>query len=632
MSTGFQKPGPWLLGAVGTPALPPSWMTAIQWHSKLVFKQEPASKTRYSSLKLATNVIVSGKNVHQIDWVASAELFDNEVRAKDPSWVTYTISDPTLYDSDYLGDLPLLSTTFSALRSLNFGRDAPLNSVAQILRDSLLQTENGALALLDLCVTLECWWPDRSRSQIHRSQHSASQLEQIAESLIREYLSLDGERLDDEWVELMLRRYSWGFPTATLDEIGKELGLTRERVRQIQVRLEAFVGLRKWPLPDLLISALELVSDGGFRKVQAALVESGLVADDDWTPEELVKLLEWFGYGEEATALSGRFTEIQAKYSDPEAARAVRNARHKMGVIRLDSVARIDGSLIGPETVKEVAQILYSRVYESDGWLMVGSAQTNMLESGVGFQFSVTHELSTDELIDGLVRIQKSRSWPALPPTDVIISLLLASGALHPSGQKYRGPIVEPERDSLNGWLVSLFYEAQAPVLHRETINRAAIRDHYKLTSVGHYTSYSPVMRNSGENVGLFRLVGRIPTEEEQQQAKLVSEALRVPTNITWNPDPGGIGLTVTLGSNFISTGTLSVHLALAQMWPEGGSTISCVCAHPFRGRVKLSSKNLLSGWATLIDHLLIGHGLREASKVDIQVSGNDLRILSWEI
>jgi len=632
MKADFQRQGPWLLGSVGTPAVPPSWIAGARWHSKLASKKETASEKRYSSIELATEVIVSAKNVHQINWVISAELFSAEIRIQDPEWSIYTVSDPSLYDSYCLGDLPLLTTTFLSLQSLNFGRDAPLNSVAHVRRESLLQTKNGALALLDLCVTLECWWPGRSLSKMHESQHRSSHLEQVAEALIREYLQLDGGRLDDEWVYLMLRRYSWGFPIATLDAIGKELGLTRERVRQIQTRLEGFIGLRKWPLPDILISALEVVSDGGFRKIQTALVESGLVADDDWTPEEFVKLLEWFGYRDESVILSGRFAEAEAKFSDPEAARAVRNARHKMGVIRLDSVARIDGSLIDPKMVKEVAEQLYSRVYESDGWLMVGSAQTNMIESGVGFQFSVTPELTAEELIDGLIRIQKSRSWPALPQRDVLLSLMLASGALQASGHKYQGPIVEFERDSLNGWLVSLFNGARTTVLHRETINRAAILDRYNIASLIHYTLYSPVVRNLGDNLGLIRLVGRFPTDDEQRQARQVAEVLRVPNDLTWSTDSRGIGLTLTFGSNFIATGVISVPSALARMWPVGGTSIRCLCAHPFGGHIRISSSNLMSGWTTLIQHLLLEHGLREGSKIDVKIIGKDLRILGWEI
>jgi hypothetical protein len=632
MKADFQRQGPWLLGSVGTPAIPPSWIAGARWHSKLASKKETASEKTYSSIQLATEVIVSAKNVHQINWVTSAELFSTQIRIQDSEWSIYTVSDPSLYDGYCLGDLPLLTTTFLSLQSLNFGRDAPLNFVAQVRRESLLRTENGALALLDLCVTLECWWPDRSLSKIHESQHRSSHLEQVAEALIREYLQLDGGRLDDEWVYLMLRRYSWGFPIATLDTIGQEIGLTRERVRQIQSRLEGFIGLRKWPLPDLLISALEVVSDGGFRKIQTALVESGLVADDDWTPEEFVKLLEWFGYRDESVILSGRFAEAEAKFSDPEAARAVRNARHKMGIIRLDSVARIDGSLIEPKMVKEVAEQLYSRVYESHGWLMVGSAQTNMIESGVGFQFFVTPELTAEELIDGLIRIQKSRSWPALPQRDVLLSLMLASGALLASGHKYQGPIVEFERDSLNGWLVSLFNEARTTVLHRETINRAAILDRYNIASLTHYTLYSPVVRNLGDNLGLIRLVGRFPTEDEQLQARQVAEVLRVPNDLIWSTDSRGIGLTLTFGSNFIATGVISVPLSLARMWPVGGTSIRCLCVHPFGGHIRISSSNLMSGWTTLIQHLLLEHGLKEGSKIDVQINGKELQILRWEI
>ena len=52
------------------------------------------------------------------------------------------------------------------------------------------------------------------------------------------------DQLSDKQQEVLSRRFGLrGYPTSTLEEVGREIGLTRERVRQIQV--EALRRLRE---------------------------------------------------------------------------------------------------------------------------------------------------------------------------------------------------------------------------------------------------------------------------------------------------------------------------------------------------------------------------------------------------
>ena len=119
--------------------------------------------------------------------------------------------------------------------AMRMERSAPIRDIASLPRRQFADLDRGWLALLDLSITLECWWTHRSASPIWQSLKSARTLEGVAEALIKEYLTLDGQRQDERWVGFIMRRQSWGMPKATLDEIGIECGVTRERVRQIEV-------------------------------------------------------------------------------------------------------------------------------------------------------------------------------------------------------------------------------------------------------------------------------------------------------------------------------------------------------------------------------------------------------------
>ena len=621
---------PWLLGGVGTPLLPASWGFGRQWSAQLIGHNYAPLDRMMSSSQLSREAVVTAKNYRDIDFAATACACICYLKEADPKWLDDLVADSTMFESGLLGDLPLRKSTLLALAAMNFNLEAPISIIVRRKRREFGEHADGWVALLDLCVALECWWPLRHKSQIHVIQNSAHTLEDIAAALVSEYIDLDGNRLGAEWVGFILRRNSWGIAEATLDAIGKDANLTRERVRQIQMRLELSVGTRKWPLPGILAAALEEVRANNFRNVQQALTDSGLAADDDWTPEELVLLLTWFGYSELALALEERFQEVNKKYSDPRAVKAVRNARSKIGLIRLDSVAWDDGTILAESFVREITGQVYSRVYENAGWLLAGGESTTMLESGVGRQFRFMQPLDGEELFDGLVRIQKNRSLPALPSSEIVFNLLEQSGAVSVSDGEYVGPICESEPGSLNYWLAALLADSDGFVLHKETINRAAIRDKVNISSLGVHYLYSPVVRNCGDRRGLIRLVGRTPTAEQLDHAVQVAEVLRVPMNFDWSAFSEGISLSMTMSSNFVGTGVLSAApVALTRMWPGKGASIACTCEQRFSGHISQYGKGSLIGWSPILHHLLLAHELNEGDRVSFELRHDELHLVS---
>jgi len=618
---------PWLLGNVGSAVIPPSWAKYRHVHSSLVLL-DGSQQADHGVEALATRALVTVSNCQSIDWSATAEGFAQAISDAAPEWLALEVADSSDFSGWTLSDLPLKSSTRLVLEVMRLDGSAPLDKVVCRRRDEFGRYEGGWVALLDLSIALECWWPVREQSPIHVVQSQAHSLEEIAAALVREYLTMDGNRLGDEWVEYILRRHSWGMSSATLDAIGQDAGLTRERVRQIIARLESSVGGRTWPLPAVLADAVEEVRDHDFHHVQRTLLEAGLVTDEDWTPEELVLLIRWFGYPRLAGSLAAAFEESNRRYSDPGAVKAIRNARSKIGLIRLDSVALPNGSLMDPNFAKDITKQTYGRVYECDGWLLAGDEGSTMLEGGSGRQFYFSHFLDASELYDGLIRIQKNRSLPALPSQDVVFDLLKKSGAIVASATGFTGPGLAPEVGSLNSWLATLLLGADGCVLHKESINRAAIRDKVNISSLGVYYGYSPVVRNCGDGRGLIRLVGRTPTSDDLEHAVHVAEVLRVQSQIDWQVSDGATQLTLQMGSNFIASGVLqSVPKALLQIWPTGGAAICCTCAHAFSGRISAYGGSALIGWSPLLAHLFLEHDVKEGDVLSLELRDSHLQL-----
>jgi hypothetical protein len=238
--------------------------------------------------------------------------------------------------------------------------------------------------------------------------------------------------------------------------------------------------------------------------------------------------------------------------------------------------------------------------------------------------------MTPSDLYDGLVRIQKLRGSSQIPGREVLLDLLRQSGATTEVDGLLSGVPSPPEPGSIDAWLVTTLREADGHVLHKEVLNRSAIRDRVNISSLVIFYQYNPLLRPCGERVGLITLAGCHPSESNKTHAISVAEATRVATQFHWSASTRGIDLDVTLGSNLISTGVLgSANVALCRQWPEGGASMSCTCSRTFRGRISVANGNALTGWAPLLIHLLLEHDAREGSTLSFSLQGERLSLFN---
>lgn len=623
ISSTDSRPVPWLLGVPGAPLIPDHWVRDGTWVCSVITSDDQGreSSTLVTSTTLASSW-QGGRRSRNVNWAATSVSICKAVSTHDGAWWRSPIEEslPHVPRELTLRDLPLLETTHQAIERAWHSSNPPIRLALELSRREAVERLAHPLALLDLEYALTRWLPHRESTWLGRLDVECDGLEQVARAIIAEYIALDGYRLSTDWIDAVQKRHSWGAPQATLADLGQDLGLTRERVRQVLDRLEALVGQRRWPVPALLAETVERLRDAGFRDSPRVLFDGGLVTDDDWTIDEVAELLDWFGQQEVAGGLRLQALPEEQPTVDPDLEMAVQSSRNKMGLTNVDLVPSPTG-LYPREAVIDALRKRYGRVYVSGNWAISGDAKQTMVEGAAARQLAVTSPLSREELIEGLGRVQRNRAAPALPPASIVVDLLCQSGALQAAGDGFTGPGDRPEPGTIASWLVGLLEEADGHVLHRESIVRHAVDDGINTSSLGVNLTYNPVIRSEGSHLGLIRLVGRKPTELQCQHAIDVATALRVPTELDWASTNDGLDVRLTIGSNLLAGGVTHPARALAEAWPTSGAAVSCLCTRTFDGRVRVSDSGALVGWSPLITHVLLRHEAREGSTLVLHLA-----------
>ena len=618
----------WLAGLPGAPLVPPSWTQGREWRALV---HEVDAQGRDSS-RVVTSLEASmwfppKRSMRFLNIESSAPAIAIAIQNVDPGWA----AEPAVQASDRgvtVGDLPLLATTRRVLSDMNFKGTASMGSVAQVSRRHFLGIEGGASALLDLSVTLEAWWPLRDTDPVW-NVHTSSSLEQVARAIAEEYLWLLGGKLDYFWVDAVLARQSWGVPKATLDAIGSQIGVTRERARQILGRFDRLVGQRVWPVPPILAEVVESTITADPEKVPGVVTAGGFADDEDWTAKEIASLLEWFGRGDYAQALLEAWDRNETATRERLAnARFVRKARSPLGFLNAAAVFDDEGNRIPEDEVVQLAEQAYSRVFREGSWLLAGQSKPTSAEGTVARQLWATAAQSQEEVIEGLERRRIARHADQLPPSDVVMSLLTQCGSLRREGDRWTGRVDPAEPGSLESFLVNNLKEAEGGVLHRDVLLRRASENGLSVVSLHQFMTYSPLVRTV-HDTPLLRLAGRAVDPESAEFALRVAEALWKPTELAWRQvNATRMELDLTVGTGLFSSSILNVDAALAGLWPSEGAEIICLCDRDFDGRIRrYGVGNQLIGWMTLLAHLSQQHGFREGGSVVLRLEGDRLTI-----
>jgi len=619
-----------LLGSFGVKLIADSWEVSSEMLTKAV--QDCRLDLRCDG-GLVKNGLFKGQ-VKDLNWDKLAALLATQNEDLKPGWAKEIPGDQVFAtDPLWLEDLPLLQCSITVLERMRVTLNIDLISLLNRPREDFFDSPSGALTLLDLEYQLQEFRvsPKWISSITPADQNQI--LEEVAGRLLDNYRRMDGERLSSDWTQYFLRRFSWGFPKATLDEIGVEAGVTRERVRQVQSRLADYVGWRRWPMPDVLIEVLELLKKSNFSDVENALASAPFVRDNDWTAEELIRLFDWFGYPYVSSRLKAEFNQVDIaqieKQKENQAIESeIRRFRSPLGLLNSQSVHLPDGSQVESDLVKIVTRGMYGRYFDSGDWILCGVKDSlTTVERTAAQQLSVVSPLPTSEVYEGMERHRTYKGAPALPPRDRLLELLELSGLLIRSGSSVEAKVIVPI-DGIAAWLRSQLLDADGHVLHKDTIYRAAIHDGVNISSLTVHFLYSSLLRSVGEPKGLVRLLGSSPSLEDVIQARTIADAFHEPSSIALEVRKDQVILKLELGSYAVASGLYPAKPDVVQFWPKGGARVNCFCDRSSEARVKITKSHQLLGWHPLIAHIMLNHGGQIGSVVTAQLRDGRVDVL----
>ncbi len=600
----------WLLGDAHVWNVPRAWRELPNWES--VWDDDLLQS-------LEKKVRINKAPATLVAMREFADLLVARIAEVHPGWLDAPIFNAERLEVELLRQVPRLDVTDHVLSELRFHVDAPASAIAAIPRRSLLADENGSLCLLDLSLAFEL--PAGAYLRLSES----STLERAASLLQADLIRSDGKSNGEAWSSLLGARNGWGQSVTTLDACGAAAGVTRERVRQIETALHRRADHRVYPLPEVVASAVEMaVSEAGLDGLGDALEDAGLTDNSFWTVDALVTLLVRFGYPAHSQALRQHWREAVADLASANHlhADAVRTARDRLGLVRLNSVVDSEGQLLTSEEAVKALKSKYSRVFVADGVALAGSKSQTMLEGNLAKQFAGSSQLRGAEILSGLDRVRRHRKAPPLPSNAALLDLLQQSGAMHAAGPDlFEGPAAVLEPGGMDEWLLHELSQYSGKVAHRSTILNSARQQGLNVSSFVLALSYWPTVRGVGSNTGLIRAVGSDPTPEEMQHAIDVMRALYVPTDFSWRVESGAICLSISLGNAVMDTGVISVPSGLAMLLDEGGYSISCTCEQEFGGRLTRNPDNSwLYGFQPVMTHFPPMHGIYVGDSIEVRL------------
>jgi hypothetical protein len=419
----------------------------------------------------------------------------------------------------------------------------------------------------------------------------------------------------DRWAIPYQQRRSWGFPKHTLDEVGQQLQLTRERVRQVIAEIDEARPLVGGAMPDVVAEAGSAVvwEDDG-EDISSVLAERGL-ASTHWTKAGLIDLISVCGPAELAPKLDElRIEGKTPKKLDDTVADAVRKARSGLGVLDLRTVS-VNDSMLSSQDALEAVRQLYSTVVVVDDWVLCRTQRTSALENAAIQQLAISNCLSGPELYEGVSRTARNRKWVA-PPESVSLQLLEQVGLIvsTTAGFQLREHAPPLELGEIEQWLVQTLRGEDPHALPVEELLRRCREDGLKSSSLSVYMTYSALVRR---RKGLLLLVGTDPSDEEIAVLKRAAKAAEIPSDIRFSLHDRGVELEIELGTGYITSGVMTAHRGLRVHIDDQPRSFHCCDRQSFSGKAKLSSSSWY-GWSPLFQHWLADHSVEEGDVVHV--------------
>jgi hypothetical protein len=347
----------------------------------------------------------------------------------------------------------------------------------------------------------------------------------------------EGERL-----KAMNDRLGWsGSPPITLEEAGARLGITRERLRQLQVQVNNRLKGISFPVyMPALDEALRLVGERSPLSINAAsaLVRTSGLSRADFHPESLISAAEACGRKPPIRIQTiGKKKIVSAAavpYADSVLRIAYRQAQASGASNVGEVVAELQSRSINAEAavVQQVLHNFSDAEFLEEDWFCRRPAnpERDRLRNTTRKMLSVASPIELSSLREGIRREYRVRGYRGMKTWSLLVpprSVLRAYYRAHPEFMIDENELVKPidpldyrvELALNDTILVDVLRSSPACVLDRASLVAECARRSMNLNTLSVYLTYSPVILHIGTDIWSLRGVRVDPAAIEAVRA-----------------------------------------------------------------------------------------------------------------
>jgi len=447
---------------------------------------------------------------------------------------------------------------------------------------------------------------------------SAESIEELQDAII--YHFNDYRQVDNRVRAILYSRHpAFIRNSRTLDDLGQEFGVTRERIRQVEAKFKDLeIGAAKAE-NKLLLKAIDILSESNSFEEFTELMRENSLADyeymSDGILESIAKILGLFDYIERIEKESSR---IRNNYTNERiASNTMRKFRNKIGLIDIALVMK--NSNLNEKEFEKAVSIQYPRslIYGSV-CLARTSSLDSAFENSVYKQLLVAPNIDAEEILIGVKRHAAYRGCNTLVNDKDIVGLihLLADNppSIETLLEKMRQPAQLAESDK---WIIKIFTGSNTEILHRNEVVKAAINDGFDFTSAQVYLSTSMLIRPV--DTGLFRLIGTDVSASQVKIANRIAKDSIDEIEITSEFIGENLVLRIIPNTNSLS-GVIFPTKAIKEMLRNIEFLPNCTCGELFTNqRVKVTESNFLMGFNAIFKHGINEHSLLIGDEFEIE-------------
>jgi len=431
---------------------------------------------------------------------------------------------------------------------------------------------------------------------------NASTLEELGICTLHYIIHSKG--INKRYLPALAMRVSWvNGKSSTLDEAGKEIGVTRERIRQIEIKLKPLT-IDLVVAPKLIYSIIGVLNSVNSWQEFTEMVTNKKIAleIENWTLDSIKDLVQIFNAPKAINEFNELVQKVEPVLISKNISSIIRGYRNALGLIDLSSLSHA----LGESRAKciEALKLVYPHVLISNDLAMAnqrnGGSVTNILLK----QLSIKSPLKPSILVEGIERASSYRRTPMVGSQEDLENLVVQIAGNPPSIKNINPDLSDDfELGDIELWLQQVIGERSLGIIHRDELSELAIADGINPSSVGAYLSISTIIRNLSP--GVFALVG---TEIENSVVELYRNqflADYVPPSFVYSLlDERTMELVITPNVSLYTGGSLSIGAGLNELVSDFRFDTKCDCGEFLsEADIRLAPSGYWVGFTALLMH-----------------------------